>query len=97
MCEASVSGGCKAQCSKPEGAIFCDGKYVDVGNNFQKCMDQLNAFLNVKVQGSCMGNTCQGSVSCGSISPGEPAVGGTGMILGMGAIAIAFARRRRRK
>lgn len=100
QCEADVTGGCKAQCSKPEGAIFCDGKYVDVGGNLQKCMDALNAVLNIKVDasGSCTNGNCMGkaSASCGSISPGEPAVGGTGMLVGVGAIAVAFARRRRK-
>lgn len=100
QCEADVSGGCKAQCTKPEGAIFCDGHYVDVGNNFQKCMDALNAVLNVKVDASasCSGNTCTGKagISCGSVAPGEPAIGGTGLLVGLGAAAAAFARRRRR-
>lgn len=100
-CQADVTGGCKAQCSKPEGAIFCDGNYVDVGNNFQDCINALNAFLNVKVDASasCMGNSCMGSASasCGSISPGEPALGGTGILVGLGAVAVGLARRRSKR
>lgn len=100
-CEADVTGGCKAQCTKPDGAIFCDGHYVDVGNNFQNCLNALNAVLNVKVEasGSCSGNNCMGqaSASCGSISPGEPALGGTGILVGLGAVGIALARRRSKK
>lgn len=100
-CEVDVSGGCKAQCTKPEGAIFCDGHYVDAGGNFQNCLNALNAILNIKVDASasCMGNSCTGtaSASCGSISPGEPALGGTGFLVGLGAIGIGLARRRTKK
>lgn len=101
QCQVDVTGGCKAQCSKPEGAIFCDGKYVDVGGNLNKCMQALNAVLNVKVDasGSCANGSCMGqaSASCGSIAPGEPAIGGTGVIVGAAVTALALARRRRRR
>lgn len=101
QCVVDVEGGCKAQCSKPEGAIFCDGKYIDAGGNLQKCMEALNAVLNVKVDasGSCSSGSCMGKagISCGSIAPGEPAVGGTGILVGIGAALVAFARRHKRR
>jgi MYXO-CTERM domain-containing protein len=37
------------------------------------------------------------SASCGSISPGEPALGGTGILIGLGAVGIGLARRRSKK
>lgn len=101
QCRADVEGGCKAQCTKPDGAIFCDGQYVDVGNNFKNCLDALNGFLNVKVDGSasCANNSCQaqGKVSCFSVAPGEPALGGWGLGLGFAALGAALARRRLRR
>jgi hypothetical protein len=30
-CEADIQGGCVAHCEEPEGALFCDGQYVDHG------------------------------------------------------------------
>lgn len=71
-CKAELEGGCKSQCRKPEGALFCDGQYVDVGDNLQRCIDALNAYLNVKVRGSasaeCANGQCtaqaEGSASC---------------------------------
>src|SRR5438105_1420269 len=37
-CEAMLTGGCQAQCTTPQGALFCDGQYVDTGNNLQQCI-----------------------------------------------------------
>jgi hypothetical protein len=100
QCRVDVQGGCQAQCTKPDGAIFCDGQYVDVGNNFKNCLDALNAILNIKVSGSasCTGNNCQaqGKVSCFSVAPGEPAMSGWGIGIGLGALGAALARRRLR-
>jgi hypothetical protein len=104
-CKTRITGGCKARCQEPEGALFCDGNYVDTGNRLKDCIDALNAYLNVKVQGSasgsCQGNQCQGEAS-GSIScaaaPGGGGATGTAALLGVGLVAIAagIARRRQR-
>ncbi len=32
-CEANLTGGCNLQCSAPMGALFCNGSYVNVGND----------------------------------------------------------------
>jgi hypothetical protein len=103
-CEADLSGGCKAHCSDPNGALFCDGNYVDTGNNLQNCIDALNAILNVKVtasaSGNCSGSTCQGqanaSASCAA-SPGSTDAAPLAP-LGIAALAAAVvgARARRR-
>jgi hypothetical protein len=89
-CKASLSGGCKTQCEKPEGALFCDGNYVDAGNNLQDCVAALNAVLKVKVdasasgEASCDGGECsangaaKASASC-AVAPG------TGMSEGLAA------------
>jgi MYXO-CTERM domain-containing protein len=103
-CKTEVSGGCKAKCSQPEGALFCDGQYVDTGNNLQNCLDALNKILNIKVtasaSGECNGGTCEGradvNASACNTSPGPTPPLGAGAIL-LGAIAAAFVRARRRR
>jgi MYXO-CTERM domain-containing protein len=102
-CKSSLSGGCTTQCSKPEGALFCDGEYVDTGNNLQNCIDALNAVLNVKVQASgsasCAGNECNAegtaSASCAS-APATDGVNGGAIFAGLGLVAVAATRRRKR-
>lgn len=97
-CQTSLTGGCQAQCSQPKGALFCNGQYVDAGNNLQNCLNALSN-LGISVQGSasCSGNTCQaqGSVSC-AVTPGTPAgnaAAGLGILLGIGGLFIGRRRR----
>jgi MYXO-CTERM domain-containing protein len=80
-CQVEYQGGCEGDCSDPKGAIFCDGQYVDHGDNFQDCIDALNDVLTVSVQVSgsadadaeCTDDGCtakedaKGSVSCASL------------------------------
>lgn len=104
-CEAEVKGGCDVQCRKPDGAIFCDGQYVDHGGNLEECANALNKVLNLKfsADGSaeCSGNTCtaEGSASASACSsspeaPHNPPVA-PALILA-GAIGAVIARRSRR-
>lgn len=104
-CEAQVTGGCKAQCSDPKGALFCDGQYVDSGNNLENCVKALNAILDIKVSGSasadCNGGSCnaeaEGSVSaCSTTAPGRTTGLGAGALV-LGAIGATILRNRRRK
>lgn len=65
-CEAEVQGGCKLACETEEGALFCDGNYIDHGDNLDECIAALRAMLDIRVEayskGSCEGNTCSGEV-----------------------------------
>jgi len=66
-CEVDVTGGCKTRCESQRGALFCDGQYVDHGDNLQMCVDSLKAILNARVDGEasgdadCEGGTCEAS------------------------------------
>jgi hypothetical protein len=100
-CVAMVEGGCKAQCKQPEGAVFCDGQFIET-SSVQKCMSQLESLFkfHASLDASCSGNTCEASASVGcSAAPTAP----TGMAswFGLGAsvagIALVAARRRRRQ
>jgi hypothetical protein len=104
-CEAMLTGGCQAQCSTPQGALFCDGQYVDTGNNLQQCITDLKNALNITVQasasGNCSGNQCTGmaqaSASCSASGAGGAQTGAASVLLaGMGFAFVAFARRARR-
>jgi hypothetical protein len=61
-CLVDVEGGCEVQCERQEGALFCNGQYVDYGNNLDACLEALQAALNVTVETSgesrCEGDTC---------------------------------------
>jgi hypothetical protein len=72
-CEDKLTGGCETQCTQPEGAVFCDGQYVDNGGHAQQCIDALNAWLKSHVDVSATGSAssgCDGSV-CGAQAQGE--------------------------
>jgi hypothetical protein len=98
-CEANYTGGCQATCSEPQGALFCNGQYVNVNaTNFEACTQQLASLLNINVsaEGSCSGNTCSGqaAASCGQIAPGAMPMSEGFLALGFG-LGIAGAVRRR--
>jgi len=66
-CEAEVTGGCKTRCQSREGALFCDGQFVDYEDNLQMCVDALRAVFDANVDASasgdadCEGDTCEAS------------------------------------
>ena len=64
-CEATVQGGCKAACKGEEGALFCDGQYVDSGDSLQDCVDALRATLDIQVSGTSEGSSeCSDETGC---------------------------------
>jgi hypothetical protein len=82
-CEADVRGGCALSCRSQQGALFCDGQYIDPGENLQRCIEALRA-INVRVEGEssgdaeCRGGSCQvagqarASSDCSATRPGSP-------------------------
>jgi MYXO-CTERM domain-containing protein len=104
-CKADLRGGCEGQCTSEEGALFCDDNYVDHGGNLQSCIDALRAELQIEVSASgsaeCVGNECtaEGEASCNCSTPGAAGGATSGAlvgILGLGLVAGAVRRRRRR-
>jgi len=104
-CKANLEGGCKTQCTQPNGALFCDGQYVDAGNNLQNCIDALNAYLNIKVDASgsasCTGNECsaegEASASCGRVARSDvPSASSLWIVAGLGLVGAAAVRRRKK-
>lgn len=105
-CVAELEGGCEVQCEEPDGALFCDGQYVDHGGNLEECINALNAIITANIEyeasasGSCSGGRCEGqadaSVSCAASGAGHQ---GSGVPLLAGALTmlgLSTLRRRRR-
>lgn len=107
-CTSKLQGGCKAKCESPEGAVKCDGEYVDNNGNAQACLDALTAWtaqINASASGSatasCKNGKCEASAegeaeaSCAT-APG-PRAGGAAFALGAFGLIAAWAMGRRRR
>jgi len=72
-CKTRLEGGCDVECKKPEGALFCDGQFVDDNGNLDACIAAIEAAVDIQVDatgtadGDCTGNQCQGTAE-GSVS-----------------------------
>jgi MYXO-CTERM domain-containing protein len=106
-CESDVTGGCKARCKTTEGALFCDGNYIDTGDKLQQCVDALEATLQAHVMASssgsssCDAGTCSAkgqarvTTNCSAANPGAggSALPGILLLLGFGAVVRRRSRR----
>lgn len=100
-CEADVTGGCKVDCQSQEGALFCDGYYVDTRDQLKQCIAALEATLDIdymaSAEGECDGmGTCSGkadaSAACSAL-PGQKSDGSWLLLLGVGLAAYRLRRR----
>jgi MYXO-CTERM domain-containing protein len=97
-CQGELSGGCRGECQTEDGALFCDGQYVDHGNNLEDCIAALDAALGIEVTGyaSCEGNSCEAGFTC-TCSSDPTHSGRNAGIVTLGVLfAFGFARRRKR-
>ena len=105
-CESELKGGCEVACQKPDGALFCDGQYVNVGDQIDQCVAQLESLLQIKVEGYASGNaqcsdgrcTAEGEagVSCAQ-SPGNTSSGAAAILGAIAAFGLALGRRKNEK
>jgi hypothetical protein len=97
-CKAELKGGCEVQCKKPEGALFCDGQFVDT-SSLESCIAELQAELNVEVTGyaECRGNTCEAaaSVSCAAEPTRKAPLSGSALAAMAAGLGLMIARRRK--
>lgn len=64
-CEAEVTGGCELECDTQQGALFCDGQYVDHGDKLDMCIDALRAALDIEVTSEATGEAaCTSGSGC---------------------------------
>ncbi len=104
MCTSSVVlPTCTADCQAPQGALFCDGQYVDLATATTDCINYLES-QGVTVTETCSvgsagGSSCAASLGCSASSVGATNqdrwgfLGITGIMMGLG---LAVSRRRRR-
>ena len=99
-CEADIRGGCEVACNTEQGALFCDGNYVDHDGNLQECLDSLRGLLNVMVSGSasCEGNSCmaEGEISCSCTASDAQRDAQGGALFALGGLFLFGLSRRRR-
>jgi MYXO-CTERM domain-containing protein len=110
-CQTDMKGGCEVACKSPEGALFCDGQYVDHGGNLKDCISALEAAMSITVDvsasasfsGECAGGSCsaqgEAEAGCGMTVANGTTDGSTPYALGLlGALgALVFGRYRRRQ
>jgi MYXO-CTERM domain-containing protein len=103
-CTADLQGGCELECQKPEGALFCDGQFIDHGGNLDECVNALRDLLDIEVtmsgSASCEDGVCkaEGAIGCScTTGPGAPgpAAGWLATLAGLAA-GVGMATRRRR-
>ena len=101
-CEADLQGGCEIDCNS-DAALFCDGQYVDHGNNLEDCLDSLRAVLEVEVdvwaEGGCEPGRCAGEAgfSCACTASDDPWSQSGGLALAALGIFVLGATRRPRR
>lgn len=70
-CKLDLQGSCMADCDTQEGALFCDGEYIDHGDNLAECVAAIEAVINANVEGyaegssECSGGSCHAEGSAG--------------------------------
>lgn len=103
-CKVDFENRCELQCERPEGALFCDGEFVD-SSDLEGCIAALEARLDIEVEGSadarCEGNRCEaeasGSASCATAShPGGPEPR-SGLLVPLGMLLVGLVSRRARR
>jgi hypothetical protein len=99
-CTAKVEANCDVACAKPEGAIFCNGQYVNA-TDLKACITYL-ATRSIKVDTSasgslsCSGTDCAGVGELKGCSTGASANGyGFGMLAVVGTAMLRRLSRRR--
>lgn len=95
-CELDVQGSCEVQCKADEGALFCDGNYVDHGNNLEQCLDALR---NLEVRVEAMGEVhASGSASsdCSVVRAGSQRADAFGWALCSALVGLCLRRGKRR-
>lgn len=106
-CQTDLQGGCEAACSKPEGALFCDGQYVDVGDQLDQCVADLKSLFDIEVTGyvegnaQCSGGRCTAEASAGCSCSQGVGAGSSGNAVGIlsaiAAFGLALGRRKNQR
>ncbi len=105
-CVLDVQGGCEVDCETEEGALFCNGQYIDHGDNLADCEAALRAVLDIEVEGyaegssSCENGQCMAegeagvSSDCSVADPGKARSGWAWSGLALAMLGLCVRRRR---
>lgn len=99
-CTADLKGGCEVQCKEPDGALFCNGQYVNVTGSFDDCLRQLEELeFDVAVDAHCDADGCEAVANCTACSTANAANSKLSLsaffVMALGVSAMAARRRRR--
>jgi hypothetical protein len=102
-CESDLQGGCEIACKAPEGAIFCNGEWINT-DDLDACASAIEDAFTITVtgyaHGSCSGDSCEAeagvSAKCSTANPGSEDFNYGFMGLGVVGLGIAAARRRKK-
>lgn len=102
-CFAELKGGCDVSCSKPEGAIFCNGQYVNA-SDIGACINWLLTEKGIEVEASasleCSGGDCNlesALDSCSMVAGVGPDVPAEESLFGLMLMGLGIVARRRRR
>jgi MYXO-CTERM domain-containing protein len=103
-CRTNLQGGCETACTQPDGALFCDGQYMDVGSQIDQCVAALEAAFQIEVTGyangnaQCSGGSCtanaEAGISCAQ-SRGDTSGSALGVLGALAAFGLALGRRKK--
>jgi MYXO-CTERM domain-containing protein len=96
-CKADLEVDCEVACEAPEGALFCEGQYVDHGDNLANCIEALQQGFEAEVEGYAEAEA-EGEASAEASCAYAPGLAGrgSGALLSLLGLAGAFVARRRR-
>jgi hypothetical protein len=104
-CTTDLQGGCETACTRPDGALFCDGQYIDAGDQLDQCVADLKSLFQIEVKGYAYGDaqcsngecTAEGAAgfSCAQdAGAGQSSSSAAGILGALAAFGLAFSRRK---
>ncbi len=91
QCQVDLKGGCDVACDAPDGALFCDGQFINV-KDLPACLQYLASNFNVKVEAKA---EASGSVELSGCAMNPAAAGAGTAGLFAASLGMLLARRRR--
>lgn len=93
QCRADLKGGCDVACDSPDGALFCDGQYINV-TDLPACLEYLASNFNVKAEAHAEASGSIDVTGC-AMNPAAAGAGTAGLFAA--SLGLLFARRRRNR
>jgi hypothetical protein len=104
-CTTDLQGGCETACTRPDGALFCDGQYIDVGDQLDQCVADLKSLFQIEVKGyaygdaQCSNGECTAEAGAGfscaqDAGAGQSSSSAAGILGALAAFGLAFSRRK---